>query len=494
MAFKRPLQDSTVSSSTPNKMSKAAPTSAQKTSGEGEDGLEKSAIPRPPPHRSITFTFWQRSWEEISAQNLCYIPMGTYPGCAFDDQSAYRFLRQMQSCYAYTIKSAKTCINNFIVLNDQLSAGGSTPSEISSIVQRAKIVKFTPHSPWTTAFRIRQNNSADPLKFVGDTAYLAPPPPPPDTYPKTYRRPPNRDYLMKAEISSFEDLEVEGLMAPDYMDISRLQNDNNKVKSTACNKWGPYVFNGTSDFESIDNNAYLGNVGIQDVGPSGGRNWPIRGPFGPSAANVSNSFPTINAIKNMQGYQIISPGEELEFEFARNVQGKMIEKTALIREYSVANATTVTPYTGVFGNPIVQPQIVPFQQSTTSQKTCIAFQPWPTTMNPLIKKSDIWKGPLMFDAHENSAANHVFLTMIPIKETSGSILKQRCNCQMQQEVVVEFHYNEMMEQNAGDTVAWNGHVPATPPFNMYNWRSRINYVSTGESPPAIDMQWENFYV
>ena len=131
------------------------------TANEGE---EKSPVPRPPSHKQITICVKQRSWEEILSTHLQYLPLSQSIMSLMDSENLNTIYRFYNSSNAFTINKVSARASNFIILNDQLGSSAD-PVEISSVVQRAKIIHWIGNVPNTIGFKIRNLSNNQLIGF-----------------------------------------------------------------------------------------------------------------------------------------------------------------------------------------------------------------------------------------------------------------------------------------------------------------------------------------
>nr|DAC81434.1 TPA_asm: VP [Tasmanian devil feces monodnaparvovirus 2] len=431
----------------------------------GEGGADESPIPRGPSTKSLCMCFYQRSWEEISSQKLSYLPQSLTPLSFFDGQQLQIIDKMLDAGFLFEIEHMGIKISNFIVLNDQLAASGDTPQEISSVVQRAKIVQFTPNIPMTTAFQIYDKQKR--LSYKIDE-----------------QEQPNRDYFRHADITSFENLEIKGMPSMIVNKNTNFQGGLSNSNIYDVSNYRDFIGEGgasTADDEPYYTQNYSERYGPylglekhpremfhNDKGKPIWRNalGALIGIFDSGESYRNSEIPTITYVKNQHGFSILSPSDVIKKEINTNMKGKVIEKTMHTITNDELTHHHLFTHRGVVAD------------GTGNLHTTIPV--YPSTLNPLIKKEEFIRGARAY-SHKPKPIQHMFFTMIPINEANGAVMKQRANCFFEQKMVIKFYYNEMVDvMDSGVT------TETSFPLSPYVWRSR--------ALPKNDSVFDTFYI
>ncbi|KAJ9601468.1 hypothetical protein L9F63_000385 [Diploptera punctata] len=150
------------------RVERAAAGSSGGTGNSGQHGTQPgesvSPVARPLPYKHVTFTFVQRSWEEIDTSmstlpiTLALLPM-------LDDEMITVIKSVLPCSLGYRIHNPHVKISNFIILTDELQIRGNTPTELASFVQQSKIIHYMPKNFVTTGYTLSNKDTIQGIKY-----------------------------------------------------------------------------------------------------------------------------------------------------------------------------------------------------------------------------------------------------------------------------------------------------------------------------------------
>ncbi|DAC81462.1 TPA_asm: VP1 [African termite bidnaparvovirus] len=320
----------------------------------------------------------------------------------------------------------------------------SAPSQISSIVQRAKIVHFSPRYKNSRRFYLSHAPPATTpqgISFIDPsnvpvTAFTAPanqftvaPVPAPT---------PNRNYILRSNIdTNFEDVQMlAGGQTAGYMGNGPFGNQTNQEWGNHDTGFGlPSAGSGLADM----NQGHL----VGQVVTSDQRDQSVAAnPNSILKRNDPAQQQIIRHVKNLANFKIIGGDDIIDETVVTNLDGVLMTPKTFVRAANLAVDGNVQTYsvdaqyrnfTLQGFNPIV------YNMGSGTNPWRRANPIWPNFNNPVMGKSG-YINPLTTNfLNRCKPLSHHFLTMIPIKQQSGGILNQRANFLFEQTASFTFH-------------------------------------------------------
>lgn len=437
--------------------------------GVNQQDTDISPIPRPIRRRSLTFPFIQRSWEEIGTDSLYYVPLCMYPGAMMDIQMNSLWNQFIDITKSFRIEGCKFRLSNWIVVNDELQTTGGAIAEESSIVQRSKIIHFTPKMAHTTAFQFSGITPTSSY-MVKDTT-------------------PDQSFLWNVgeydgDNGSFEDLA-----------LLELANATNVFRGD--NIWnGPYRLNSNLSSNAVGNASVLSYMkNTSDTV----NHWPADA-IGVESGVGNYTAPNISQAKNLINYEIISGNDICEYDVVTNLKGMPIDpQRYLLQSSDIKTGVTafdtismmynnegetsgVARIDGIFNVPLIKCWLA--ATPTTIVDAGCLVRKWPSIFDPLIMRDKIGSNGVALQQLKNKPLEHHFFTMIPIKKSNGDLMKQRASVQMEQEMYITFDFHDT---NLISTSAPNY------PMSMCGWRY-INFGNVGTGATAAGYPLGTYYM
>lgn len=464
--------DNEVSSTSGMQRSGGGGQSAGGNKQEDSDG-QSDPIPRSLRQQSIYMRFTQRSLEELSSDTLKYLPLCSNLTSIFDEEQLTQFARVYDSDIfnSFCIHNPKASLSNFIMLSDQLSGG----NEISSFVQRSKIVMFTlTERAGMEACMLR--NGSTILQFAPDDDSITVPPDA-DAAGVVVFKNGKTNKLLIAKETDFEDLNIVGMLPRSFGNFT----DGEPYTHTD----GPFVLNAASAIKTGTSQTSSGflfrNVGIltgkQAWGDTANKFLPFANvndfmtqrTYGTNFAAQKNAgteleYPTTTYIKNSANWKYISEADKFTETIHTNYPKKIVKSLAQTLAGGnppVSTWTTPAKYNvGLLVSPIIQKSSIGASAGGVDQVAPMQYEPhYCTRGSPPLHKNFFHTAVSKFEDSKPPPLRHHFFTMITMQKANGEPIIQRTSCLLEQEVGVEFHFiQDQMDEAIGDNDITPMHV------------------------------------
>ncbi|XP_046391510.1 uncharacterized protein LOC124159636 [Ischnura elegans] len=384
------------------------------------EGESESPMERPIPFNHVTFTFRQRSWEEIDC-SLKTLPLTIALHSMLDDEMIDVISNVLPTCLGFRIHKPMVKISNFIVLTDEITVRSNSPTEMSSFVQQSKIIHFMPKHTVTTGYTITNTDSASKVKM--------------DDLLKQKK---DNFLVSLPNTENFEKLNIHCISHPIH---ANLLNNDERYQGYILNDvdYGAHDLLAAATTEEekewLNCRYYYGIVDETGTVSAMTDNWETK-------------QMTVNSCRNRDKIEILGAGDIIEFEVETNCEGDMLYPDLI---------NTRTP--GIF-NTFQLKGIEKKSQLTTIKR---GYTPWPSSFNPKLYRRNAALGSQWLFAKYKPLQHH-FFTMVPIKKNNGSLMKTRASCMMEQSFQVTFVFRD----DETSTVA---------PLDMCHLRARGGWVN-----------------
>lgn len=365
-------------------------------------------IHRPLKLQEITLHFTQRSWEEIGAGELKYLPLSQTPYYMFDNamlEQLNKFKGLWSTAYYHTPKARLT---NLIMLQDDLINQGGTPLETTAFTQACYMLKYTP----TRQFQYFELGNIDDCN-TGAFTHL--------TYNLSDTKCGN-DYSYLVKLGNYQDFEKLAIL-PAKID----QYSGFKPRSQVVPVQDTVAYISDTFISPTYENGILANYSA---------NMQPRTKTELFAAPIIPSFKHVTYARNLDTISLHKYGDTVEIPINTNLEGipliNHINNDFTTRSFKFEDAETSNTYE-MYTDFI-----------------------WPSNNRPYFSRKDNLSSISPFEANKQlSGLNHTFLTMPPIRKANGSLLKQRCSFILEQSFSVTFHTVESIWDNESDKYSLN---------------------------------------
>lgn len=378
-------------------------------------GESVSPVPRPMPYKHVTFSFVQRSWEEIdTGLSTLPISIALYP--ILDDEMLTVIKQVLPCCLGFRVHAPHVKLSNFIILTDEIQMKGATPSEMSSFVQQSKIIHYMPKNFVTTGYTLSNVDTIKPITFTKLMGHN------------------KMNQMVKLPNSDdFETLSIYGISGSIH---GNLWNRNKMYQG--------YVLN---DLESQHYSLYSSASTVEDT------KWEqLSYAYGvvdeKGDAHSATSMWTvekraITKCKNLDKIEIVGASDVIEYDIETNIEGDVLYPD------TVDNHTpSVFSYFVVKG----------LEKNSGLTMWKVGCTPWPSTFNPKMYRRNAALGDQWLQAQYKPLQHH-FFTMVPIHKSDGKLMKQRASCMVEQSFQVSFIFRDE-------------EIDAMAPLEMCHLRSR----------------------
>jgi len=372
------------------------------TGNSGQHGIPAgesvSPVPRPLPYKHVTFSFVQRSWEELDS-SLSTLPITIALLPVLDDEMIKVIKSVLPCCLGFRVHTPHVKISNFIILTDELSVKANTPMEMSSFVQQSKIIHYMPKNFVTTGYNFSNNSTISGIKYSELVGI-------------------NKKKQM-VRIPNTEDFETVSIYGIDHTIHGNLMNHNKMYQGYVLNDLTSQKYSLLAPANSETDHKWEALTYAYGVVDENGNNEHV-------TSTWSLDKRAIAKCKNLDKIEIIGASDVIEYDVETNIEGDVLYPDAI---------NTYTP--NVFGY-----FMVPGTERET-QKTLwkVGFTPWPSTFNPKMKRRTAALGDQWLQAQYNPLQHH-FFTMVPIHKSNGTLMKQRASCMVEQSFQVSFIFRD----------------------------------------------------
>lgn len=322
---------------------------------------------------------------------------------------------------------------------------GNNVFQISSIVQRAKIVHFSPRYKNGRRYHMYDNHSGQLITFT-DQAYqpvIIPGGGPVSGRPGITPVPAmaaNRAFVIKSDIeTNFEDITctVGGQTAGGIGAINSFnafgENDlaGGISDGTDANSYVLANVSGAIDTELNVNQSTIpsGNLSLQQY------------------VNNPDDSQMIKHVKNLSNFKILGGDDMIEKEVVTNMNGMTMTPKTMnmpVQYCTNGNWQGTYPIDSQYKNMWFQGlfPMVYGNANPTATNYAKVDPIWPNYTNPVMGKSSYLSPVTQQWLNRSKSLNHDFLTMIPIIQSSGGVLNQRANYMFEQYASMTFTFED----------------------------------------------------
>lgn len=367
----------------------------------GNSDDKKDPIPRPLKLQEVTLHFTQRSWEEIGAGELKYLPLSQTPYYMFDDAMLAQLKKFKGLWTTAYYHQPKARLTNLIMLQDDLINQGGTPLETTAFTQACYMLTYQPTR------QLQYFALANITDCHKGTYNLL-----------KYNMAQTRcgdDYSYLVKVDNYEDFEKLAILpaAVDqfagYNPASEIQIGGTTAAYVPATFISPNSTNG-------DLRNYSANL------------QPYNNNYFPSAPLIE-PLKQVTWARNLDKIALHKYGDTIELPIHTNLEGIPLLNTPL-NDFTTRNAKI---------------------SDKSNNYTFNTEFVWPSTNRPYYSRYDNLSN---ISAYENakslSPIKHTFLTMPPIRKANGALLKQRCSFILEQSFSVTFKTVESIWDDDSD--------------------------------------------
>lgn len=350
-------------------------------------------IPRPLKIQEITLHFTQRTWEEIGAGQLKYLPLCQTPYYMFDNAMLNQLAKFKDLWATAYFHQPQARISNLLMLQDDLINQGGTPLETTAFTQACYMMKYTP-TRQLNYFQLAniencKDGSSKILSYdLSDTTC-------------------GKDYSQLISIGNYTDFEQLAILPAK---VDKYAGYNTTIKPKILDD-SISTIKETYFSPSLSNtffNQFSANMQPRE--------------------NLLSSVPVIKALdqvtwaRNLDKITLHKYGDEITIPITTNLEGVPL----LRNEFNDITKRTA-------------------QVSIEDQETHRYYIDliWPSRNRPYYTRSSNLSDITPFE-HNKDMKNlsHTFLTMPPIRKANGALLKQRCSFMLEQSFSITYKIPE----------------------------------------------------
>lgn len=350
-------------------------------------------IPRPLKIQEITLHFTQRTWEEIGAGQLKYLPLCQTPYYMFDNamlNQLNKFKDLWATAYFHTPVAR---ITNLLMLQDDLINQGGTPLETTAFTQACYMLKYTPtrqlnYFQLATIQNCKNGGSVELTYDLSDTTC-------------------GKDYSQLISIGNYNDFEQLAILPAK---VDKYAGYNTLAKPTIVDE-AISTIKETYFSPSLQNTAFHNfSANMQP------RDKLI------SSIPVVPPLQQVTWARNLDKITLHKYGDEITIPITTNLEG-----VPLIRnQYNDLTERTA---------------VISTEEGDTHEYNIDLV--WPSRNRPYYTRSSNLTDITPFEHNKNMKnLSHTFLTMPPIRKANGALLKQRCSFILEQSFSITYKMPE----------------------------------------------------
>lgn len=378
----------------------------------GNSDSVSDPIPRPLKLQEITLHFTQRTWEEIGAGELKYLPLCQTPYYMFDEAMKNQLAKFKNIWGTAFYHTPKARITNLLMLQDDLINQGGTPLETTAFTQACYMVTYQP-TRQTQYFQLANILDCNTGKFKRLSYDMS------DTKC-------GFDYSQLINISNYEDLEKLAIL-PAGVDKYAGYNPEAEIYENS---------NISAEMAATFINPNTKNLNLAEF-----------------SANMQPLFPTV-----LNSAKIVEPLKHVTW--SRNLDK--------IGFHKYGDTIDIPITTNLEGVPLINH---PHNDFTLRKETFNVTNEsgeitriynmytdfiWPSNNRPYYSRKDNLSAINVFEsAKQMKPLQHTFLSMPPIRKANGALLKQRCSFVLEQSFSVTFNTVESIWDDDTDKYTLN---------------------------------------
>lgn len=370
-------------------------------------------IPRNFKQNFIQLHFTQRTFEELGAAQLKWVPSSQYWAAMLDKFHYDQFMTYYPRCSSFEIHHPKVRISNLLMLQDSLQVTNGTPSNNTIYTQACYLMHYEPKGikNW---FKLGDTDDCGKTQKILTYNPMKP------TDCKYYTQ------LIEVGSGTYADFErlVINPCNPDLYAGFKHNADVRYAKTDPSGKTALTINDLTSSLKDY-REGYITNTYISP-------NDIHLGNYSCSAHGMDKYIPLMKHTtfcRNLDKVSLHKYGDVLEWEVNTNLEGVKL----LQHKYNL-------PYGGT------DYKIVKDKEDPVKEYDYVFC--YPSTNRPFYTRKDnlYMQGP-MEHPKEFAPLKHHFLTMPPIRQSDGSLIFQRCSFIMEQSCSVTFHFPETVSES-----------------------------------------------
>nr|WAX26047.1 MAG: major capsid protein [Army ant associated bidensovirus 5] len=350
-------------------------------------------IPRPLHMQTITLNFTQRTWEEIGAGELKYLPLCQTVYYMMDEAMLGQLNKFKGLCTTMQIHQPKARISNLLMLQDDLINQGGTPLETTAFTQACYMIKYSP----SRQINYFQLANIDNCKTGAHTPLLY------DLSDVVC----GEDYKQLISLSHYEDFEKLAIL-PAKVDKYAGYSPHEEVKFTK-----------TGDINQMDN-VYISPFPKTSYAAS-----EYSANMQPTVVPVVPPLKQITWAKNLDKISFHKYGDTIEIPITTNMEGVPLLPDPK-NDFTTRTTQFLTSPTGEVDLLTVGTELI-----------------WPGQNRPYNNRKDNLAEYTTYDATKGwSPLSHCFFTMPPIRKANGALLKQRVSFLLEQSFSITINTTE----------------------------------------------------
>lgn len=379
--------------------------------GSGGQSVTTNLIPRPFRVNSATFHINQRTWEELSAGELKYLPLCQSPFYMLDDATKGLLNKYRGLWSTMTINKPSARISNIMLMQDDYVTTGGTPQEMTSLMQSCYMLSYTPQKQ-SLYFKLANMTTCNKndVKVGENFNYLV--------YNLGGSQCDAGDIKQLITLGNYEDFEHLAILTANVDEFAGFE-PRGVVKQDKSIVTG---------YESSMYNTFI----------------PPNRLIGDYAYYCANMQPVDEEKKKL----VVKPFEQVTW--ARNLDKISIHKYGDVINLPINTNIEGRPLLNTSQNDLMTRQTrISDKDGTYDYYTDFV---WPSQNRPFYSRADNLSeiDPLESPKIGMAPLTHHFLTMPPIRKANGALLKQRASFILEQSYSITFNFPESVWDEAPD--------------------------------------------
>lgn len=355
----------------------------------GDRDDKTNPIERPLHLQSVTLHFTQRTWEELGAGELKYLPLSQTPYYMLDQASKNQLLKFENIWSTMYLHQPHAKISNLLMLQDDLINQGGTPLETTAFTQACYMMTYQPNKISNYFTLANLHDCAGKATFLfydfNDVVQCG------------------EDYSQLISVHNYKDFENLIILPAKvdeyagYEPLTKVLPSGGTNRTLSDTYISPSLLNSPWNMYSANMQPYC----------------PDRTPCAP----IIPMFKQITWARNLDKIALYKYGDEINIPITTNLEGIPLIKHP--------NNNILTRETAM-------------KIDNDNYRLSSDFV-YPSRNRPYFSRSDNLNDITSYQQNKNMKnLNHTFLTMPPIRKANGALLKQRCSFMLEQSFSITF--------------------------------------------------------